>query len=258
MDWKNLYSKNSIPMATRAIGSTVSGVDRLLRKVEPWGVMIAAVGLAFTAYSAWLTLEGRIFARTVASWELLAIDKPGNNSKAAALGHINRQIGLFCWWGDRCLKILKKREPLSWLDLSPSDGVEHGAYLRRVDLNWALLHKANLSKALLTYADLRRAQMKESILTGARLVGADLRRTDFEKADLRNVNFTNAKIDETDFKDADLSGAEELTQEMLDRACGNEGTKLPIGLTIPHCDRVEWYEDVKLERNRSWIVDSKR
>ena len=31
---------------------------------------------------------------------------------------------------------------------------------------------------------------------------------------------------------ADLSGAENLTQEHLDKACGNAGTKLPDGLTL--------------------------
>ena len=54
-------------------------------------------------------------------------------------------------------------------------------------------------------------------LSGQWLVGEDLR-----GANLTGVNLTGA----------DLRDARDLTQEQLDKACGNADTKLPEGLTL--------------------------
>jgi uncharacterized protein YjbI with pentapeptide repeats len=52
--------------------------------------------------------------------------------------------------------------------------------------------------------------------------GADLEGATFKRAFLDGVNFEGAKITH-------------INQEQLNRACGNEHTKLPPGLTIPRC-----------------------
>jgi uncharacterized protein YjbI with pentapeptide repeats len=59
----------------------------------------------------------------------------------------------------------------------------------------------------------------------AKLQGADLRRADLQGADLRRA----------DLQGANLKEAELLTQQQLDKACGDEETKLSEGLTIETC-----------------------
>jgi Pentapeptide repeats (8 copies) len=76
-------------------------------------------------------------------------------------------------------------------------------------LSGADLSDANLSNATLILADLHNAN-----LAGAYLNGADL-----SLANLRNANLAGAHLDGTDLSGADLSGAHDLTQPQLDKAC---------------------------------------
>ena len=70
------------------------------------------------------------------------------------------------------------------------------------------------------------ADLRDAGLGGAFLVGASLSGTDLRGAYLRL-----AKLDGADLSDANLEGVEGLTQDQLDRAHRNSGTKLSAGLT---------------------------
>ena len=87
-----------------------------------------------------------------------------------------------------------------------------GAPLRGADLRHADAFHAFLAKA-----DLRDAKLQGAYLRAAHLQDADLRRAKLQGADLRRA----------ELQGADLSGAQNLTREQLDGACGDDETTLP-------------------------------
>jgi Pentapeptide repeats (8 copies) len=84
-------------------------------------------------------------------------------------------------------------------------------------------------QAALTVIGRRKAGPGGVNLGGANLNGADLSGANLGGADLLGANLLGARLD-----GADLRGADGLTQNQLDKACG-EDTKLPSGLTIKPC-----------------------
>ena len=101
--------------------------------------------------------------------------------------------------------------------------------LGKVSIPGALLYGANLSNAYLRGANLSgaylTANLRGAILTEANLSGATLDAANLNGAYLRDANLSGASL--TDVKN--------LTQEQLDKACGNAGTKLLDGLTLKEC-----------------------
>ena len=67
-------------------------------------------------------------------------------------------------------------------------------------------------------------------LQGAKLDFADLQGTNLVRANLQGANLWGA-----DLQGANLQDAKALTKEQLDPACGDDKTKLPVGLTIKLC-----------------------
>src|SRR5262245_4025048 len=111
-----------------------------------------------------------------------------------------------------------------------------GAYLRRANLSGANLVSANLSDADLSSADLSGAHLGLENMRGAQLVNRVTGLVDH----LGGANLSGANLSDTDLSGADLSGAnlsdaKNLTQTQLDKACGNENTKLPERLTLKTC-----------------------
>ena len=104
---------------------------------------------------------------------------------------------------------------LSGADLS-------GANLIGANMLFANLGGANLGGAYLSGANLSGADLRGAYLSGANLGYANL-----SSADLRGANLIGANL-----IGANLIGAKDLTQEQLDKACGNADTKLPEGLTL--------------------------
>lgn len=118
-----------------------------------------------------------------------------------------------------------------------------GANLRGADLSSADLRRADLQGAYLWDADLQRADFQQTDLQGASLTEADLQgavliETDFQGAVLIRANLQGAVLWRVDFHGANLFDAKYLPQAQLDKACGDENTKLSDGLTIKLCP--EW------------------
>ncbi len=84
-------------------------------------------------------------------------------------------------------------------------------------------------------ADLSRTELQGANLIGAKLQGADLYRAKLQGADLRRADLQGADLRRADLQGANLKEAELLTQQQLDKACGDEETKLSEGLTIETC-----------------------
>lgn len=103
-----------------------------------------------------------------------------------------------------------------------------GAVLAGANLGEAVAAEANFSRTNLTAAnlggaDLRGAVFAEAVLTGTRFARADLREADFEGAILTGVDFRTAQG---------------LTRAQLAKACGDAATRLPNGVEIRECGRV--------------------
>ena len=70
------------------------------------------------------------------------------------------------------------------------------------------------------HAVFRGADLSDCQLTGANLIGADLSEADLSHSDIRG---------------ADMSQTLGLTQDQVNDACGDGGTRLPSGLKVHEC-----------------------
>jgi uncharacterized protein YjbI with pentapeptide repeats len=78
-------------------------------------------------------------------------------------------------------------------------------------------------------------------LERANLSGHWLQYENFRGANLISANLSGADLNDADLRGANLSGAGNLTREQLDKACGDENTKLSDDLkhdlTLNPCQR---------------------
>ena len=87
---------------------------------------------------------------------------------------------------------------------------------------------AQFNKSLLLESDLRNANLASARFNDAKLIHTDLSGTDVTRA-----RFDRAMLRRTNLSGVDLSRAGGLTQEQIDQAIGDAGTRLPPGLTRP-------------------------
>ncbi|SRR6266481_296321 len=76
-----------------------------------------------------------------------------------------------------------------------------------INLEGAILRKANLYEANLEKANLKRVNLLGANLERANLKGADLRGANLEKANLYRANLDETSLDETNLQGANLEGA---------------------------------------------------
>lgn len=105
-----------------------------------------------------------------------------------------------------------------------------GARLRQADLSLAVMNRTRFSNA-----DLRDVEAYGGVFSNSSFAGANLTNASFVGAYLDGANFSGATLDGTNFAGATLQRATGLSQSRLNRACGDEATRLPSGLNIPRC-----------------------
>jgi uncharacterized protein YjbI with pentapeptide repeats len=105
-----------------------------------------------------------------------------------------------------------------------------GARLRQADMSLAVLNRANLSRT-----DLRDVNAYGGVFSSTRFNAANLTNADFVGTYLQGANLTGADLTGTNFSGAEMDRALGLTQTQLNKACGDESTRLPRGLTLPRC-----------------------
>ena len=147
-----------------------------------------------------------------------------------------------------------------------------GANLQRTryfetNLKGAQFDKANLKRANISSSELTGASFKQANLEGARIIGVDMQKArldnaNLQRAELWNSNLERANLSEANLKGADLSGSSlrgaslykallqgavfqhsegdlnfevDLREAILEKACGDERTRLPQGYKVPHC-----------------------
>ncbi|WP_332678555.1 pentapeptide repeat-containing protein [Brevundimonas sp.] len=105
-----------------------------------------------------------------------------------------------------------------------------GARLRQADLSLAVMNRTRFSNT-----DMRDVEAYGGVFSNSSFAGANLSNSSFVGAFLDGASFSGATLTGTNFSGASLRGATGLTQSRLNRACGDESTRLPRGLSIPHC-----------------------
>jgi uncharacterized protein YjbI with pentapeptide repeats len=105
----------------------------------------------------------------------------------------------------------------------------HVELLQRSVRKWNAMRK----RAPSLQPDLPFAALSGAVLRKANLSGAVLRGADLSRADLSGANLSGAAVGLADLSGAILSGAEDLTQEQLEEANGDESTRLPSELKPP-------------------------
>ena len=251
-DWRNFNNAWRYDDPTRSFGRQLIRIStrflwplwhphKTVKALEPWGILLAAIGLITAVASFWIDHHDRVQERTVRAWQLVTTPAPGNSGKKAALEYLNQQVWFGCIYGS-CWLRLKDSESLNGINLGVDNngkGKEYqvGTWLYAVNLTFADLNRANLSGAYLRAADFLLANLIEANLSEAILTNAS-----FRGADLRHANFSGAELHGVDLRSANLRNARQLEQSSLDHACGNEHTMLDDGMTIPLCSEVEWFE----------------
>ncbi len=249
ISYTELYINHELIVSAETFLMIFSSFDRFIRRFEPYGILLAVIGLFLSLIAFSVDYRDRVEERTVRAWQLLTTKAPRNSGKKEALQYLNKVEGLFCD-DDRCLITLKERTPLIGIDLSvpeeqfgvylrginlsDADLIEtnlSGTYLSAANLKGANLTAANLSQAYLNQADLRGANLKYAALKGTWLSSANLSGASIEGTNLRSANLMNAN----------LSGVFGLSQYNLDRACTAGSAQIPEGFrqTIEPCPEPE-------------------
>jgi hypothetical protein len=125
----------------------------------------------------------------------------------------------------------RRRLDLSHTNLRTADlsmGDFEQVNLQGADLAGAIALGAHLQGALLRGANLQESGWFRVYLQGANLQDADLRRAAFLRG-----NFAGADLTDTNLERARLEHAIGLTQTQVNQACGDEHTKLPVGVLPP-------------------------
>ncbi len=141
------------------------------------------------------------------------------------------------------------------LALLLSSAIAHGAAADPRAVASIKAGRHNCPRCELAGADLTNQCVKQGNLEGADFSGAklvlmcmsyaDFRGASFRGADLSGANLAHAKLDGADFsgadltitsiKGTDLSNVKGLTQRQLDRACGDDKTRVSAPLHAKSC-----------------------
>ena len=83
------------PAAEQARPGLFRRIHRRVKEIEPWGILLAAVGLFMALITFWIDYSDRVEERTVRAWQLHTTRAPGNSGKREALEYLNRWVALF-------------------------------------------------------------------------------------------------------------------------------------------------------------------
>ena len=229
-------------------GEAISWIGRktqtCIRGFEPWGIVIALIGLLLGFVGFMIEAEDRQAERIFRAWEVVYAttkDLPENNRSrenargqgiVRALEYLNRNFsGLFC--SPRIATLLKSTTGNEFRScVIPK---KRRAWFGNIDLT-----HLDLSFVRLPNAKLQQARFQSVSLSCANLNGADLSYANLQDARLWATDFRNSTLKGTDFRGAslclpalvspllsavswqflcvDLRGVKELTCEQLQAA----------------------------------------
>lgn len=105
-----------------------------------------------------------------------------------------------------------------------------GARLRQADLSLSVMNRGNFAGA-----DLRNVNAYGAVFSSGNFARADLTQASFVGAYLQGADLAGATLEGTNLSGAEMDRARGLSQDQLNRACGDGATRLPPGLRVPGC-----------------------
>lgn len=150
--------------------------------------------------------------------------------EAVAVGRAQTLAVLQIIDGGRAGRVLHFLDEIGLVQLLVTD-------IEGLDFEGAELKGLSLSGVEMEDVDLSGADLEEADLAGADLEGADLRDADLKGtnlagADLEGALLDGAQMSHADLRGANLAGASGLDRDRLERACLDEHTVLPPGLSV--------------------------
>ena len=232
---------------THAAMKALKRAHCVVKILEPWGIIFAAISLVIAFIAIAKDFEDRRIERIFRAWQVVEQFESRAANQTAGSGPLLRPALELLNRGDEPLEGISipnatlvsatlrganlENADLSGADLSGATLIAadlRGATLRGADLTSADLRDADLTLAILenadlTLADLRGADLTLADLRGATLIAADLRDADLPGADLRGATFRGANLTQANLQDANLQDARNLTPGQLDVVCGENG-----------------------------------
>lgn len=223
----------------------VMTAQRVVERLEPWGVLVAILALVFAYYE--FRLERNIREATL--WVMVVERLEAARAAQFSTARVGQVPTL---------------EAVVRSDLSLRNVDLNNIFLKDAQLQEAELCGANMTCTILVDTNLSHSDLRDVFAIGATFYNVCLLDTDFTDADLNQArfllgtlekaNFTSAnledarfrdvKLDGADFTDAqfrntrfekvDLSQVKGLTSKQMSRACGKE-VVLPCGYSIEPC-----------------------
>ena len=248
----------------------VRGLHRAIKAIEPWGILLAVVGITITWYQATvnrgvrqatlfaLASERLVAARDLATEACLeepkplqeeCLAEPPEESNVGQLRVLEEMaaLGVSMARIDARLTYLHNVNlPDAYLSAAVFRSTNlnianlSGSYLRFASFANADLSYAVLADADLVYSDFSGADLRCADLSGARFVG--MRRPRLTRVAFRvhhnrfPINLTDASLIDADLSNTSLKGIYGLKQSQLDEACG-DNVALDPGFSIKPCSQ---------------------
>ena len=154
------------------------------------------------------------------------------------LAIIKQGIAKWNLWQKKNWKIDAELESayLAGMDLNGANFIRgnfRNAILTKANLKGSRLNKAMLENSNLSGANLENADLTDANLKNADLTGANLERANLSGAILRRANLSHSNLSWSNLRAADLEYSYHLSQDNVNKAYGNNKTKLPPGLNFP-------------------------
>ena len=231
----------------------IKRIHRFVHNIEPWGILIAIIGIGFASYELSESIKERKkeqFLREATLYSMVSkqlqesreIDTTSKGTDQQVSGPAPDRTGYV-----RILEIMAR----SGISLEGINAVDvrldraqleraklQGANLTNVALFGTNLSNANLEEAVLSDAEIGPITWRDKLihanLSGANMTRSILKDTTIWGANLSRSNFMDAEFQNTKLYFVDLTDAIYLSKFQLEGACGDE-VILPIGWTIDPC-----------------------
>ena len=191
--WRDRAGEKTFDAIITALGQFIFAAEGIIKRLEPFGILLAAMGLVVSIIAFQIDYRDRTVERKFRAWEIASAAGPSSGGKIDAVE-----------------LLLRNGNDISGAQIAGSHWI-----LR--DLSGANLNRTNLSNAMLNKTDFRRADLSRANLSGADLSGADLRKALLAETNLSKAFLGAARIGSAFLANANLSKAD-LSYAFLSRA----------------------------------------
>lgn len=246
-----MWLVGKIKHLARKAGNFISYIHCGVKILEPWGILLAVIGLLLNLYSLEKDRESRrnqtinnaisIVTNAAYTQNSFGVEQALNVLKSEKFvlegltlnGLILRDINLE--------NLELRRSNFSKTDFTYSKFSM--SKMTEVNLQGANLHRVDFTRSVLYLADLRRAQFLHSTMKWTMLASSKMGKTLVLFSDLSGANLFNTDLRGANISGSDFRGALNLTRKQLESACVYEVESQ--GLVPPIVD--EPFKDIKFK-----------